>query len=255
MIRIIDGEGYCPLTLSRITSVSSYACAVNDCSHISKDKWNILYGCKYHCEKEKEDIERMHEKREKDKRLRQEINDSFDITRGLDHDKFHEICDEIDKEMIEKRQEYNRDMQICPYHEDDEKILMYLFEDDKPAEISIVTNIFTYMAQRYVKLLDRGVKWAISYIAIPEYIADAINVNLHLRYKMNVASILHKDNPVYIKHRDVTKYFETVYGMDWHQFNKLKKEHLEITEITNYDNIIYLKKELDDIVCNEAKRD
>ena len=78
-------------------------------------------------------------------------------------------------------------------------------------------------------------------------------MNFNLRNGFDVKNILHADNPVYLKRRDVGKYIDAAYGWEWMDFQKLRNQYLTMTEIVNFDNIIYIKQELDEIVRRDER--
>jgi len=77
-------------------------------------------------------------------------------------------------------------MMINPYHNSEEKCLIYIFENDEVTEISTVDNPYSYISARYEKLQDESRNCAINICAVPEYMAEAINVRLHLQHNMDV---------------------------------------------------------------------
>ena len=249
-------EKICPLTGKLVDDSLAYRsyCLFDDCSHVDEDKRYYLHGHAYHCRKEKDLIEKWYEDLLKDAEKYRKLNMSLDIARKIDIDSFFAYCDNLDEIMVKGKQRYNKDMLINPYHGPDEKCLIYLFEDDNVIEISVTENPFSFIGiRRFDRLKNGGDRSAINICAVPAYLADAINVRLHLQYKMDVKSILHDDNPVYIKKKKVGGYINAVYGWDWVTFKKALDMHLEMTEILNYDNILYIKQELDDIVRSENK--
>lgn len=239
----------CPLTRERVDPVHhDYDCLKYNCNGVEPDKWSLLYGRRYRCGLERDEIERWHERQLKAAKMYRRLNDSYESTRKINVDEFFEYCDKLDKEMIESRQQYAQDMVISPYHDPEDKCLLYLFENDELVEISVAENIFAHIGRRFDQLRSDKVKCEISCCAVPGYMAEAISVRLHLEHKMDVKAILHNDNPVYIKARGIAKYIDAVYGWDWLEFKKVRDQHLEMTEIVSYDNIIYIKQELDEII-------
>ena len=242
----------CPLTGGRvIPEHHEWDCLVYDCSDVDPEKWSILHGHRYRCEAERVQIEKWHEGRLKAAETYKRLSNSLESSRKINIDEFYEYCNNLDKEMIESRQQYSENMVVNPYHEPGDKCLIYMFEDDEVVEISVVENLFSYLGTRFDRLRSETVKCEMSSCAVPGYMAEAINVRLHLEHKMDVKSILHNDNPVYIKARNMGKYIEAAYGWDWLEFKKVRDRHLEMTEIVNYDNIIYIKQELDEIIRRE----
>ena len=242
----------CPLNGDNVCGDSCYECIYEDCRNVRKDVRYYLYGHTYRCQKERKEIERWHEKRVEAAKTYKRLNQSLETARKINVGEFFAYCDSLDEEMTKNRQLYNKDMVINPYHDADEKCLIYLFENDEVVEISTVDNPFTYLSTRFDRLRDETKKFAVSCCAVPEYMSEAINVRQHLQYKMDVKAVLHNDNPVYIKARNVAKYIDAAYGWDWLSFKKVRDQHLEMTEIVNFENIIYIKQELDEIICRES---
>ena len=56
--------------------------------------------------------------------------------------------------------------------------------------------------------MDTDFDAAINICAVPASIAEAVNVRVRLIRNMDVTSILHHDNPVYIKSRGIAKYVD-----------------------------------------------
>ncbi len=255
MEAMFDQQDYeskiCPLSGEEIGPECYFPeCRFNNCSNVSKSTAYYIYGHIYHCDYEKRVIEDWHERQMKAAELYKRMNLSLETARTINIDDFFSYCDSLDKEMVNNRQTYNRDMMINPYHDPDEKCLIYIFENDEINEISVVDNPFVFLGSRF----DRIKNGSLSICAVPAYMAEAINVRLHLQYKMDVKAILHNDNPVYIKARNIAKYVEAAYGWDWLSFKRVRDRHLEMTEIVNYENIIYIKQELDEIVRQESTR-
>ncbi len=243
----------CPLTGERvIPELHDFDCLIYNCSAVAPDRWSLLYGHKYRCEWERTKIEEWHERRVKTAETYKRLSDSLETARKIDIDEFFRYCDDLDKDMVESRQQYSPDMIICPYHAPGDKCLLYLFEDGVLVEISVSDNIFAQLGRRFDRLTSETVKCEISCCDVPGYMADAINVRLHLEHNMDVKAILHHDNPVYIKSKGIAKYIDAAYGWDWLTFNRMRARHLEMTEIPNYDNVIYIKQELDEIIRSES---
>lgn len=247
-----DKMDICPLTGG--IKPPENECIYYDCKNVNPEKLSFLYGYKYRCKLEKKQIERWHEKLVKAEETYRKLNDSLEQSRSINIDKFYAYCNELDKKMIENRQVYSFDMLLCPYHDPNDRFLVYLFEDDEVTEISVTDNIMAYMGKRYTWLKNDKVKCEMSCSTIPALLSEAINVRMHLNHKMDVKAILHIDNPVYIKDSGLNKYIDAAYGLTWHEFKKIKDKHLEITEIVNYDKIIYVKQELDVIIRREKNK-
>lgn len=245
-----ENNKICPLT-GEEPSFEHFGCYYTNCSDVSPDKWNTLYGQKYRCELERNQIEGEHKREVRAAQVLNNIYNSLEQARRINLDQFFHYCNDIDCDMVKNRQEYTKELRICPYHEPEDKILVYIFEDDKVVEISIVDNIFSFMASRFNALRSQNPKGAFNCCVIPGELAGAVNVRLHLQYKMDVSAILKYDNPVYLKSRVLNKYVGAAYGLTWYDFKKIHESHLEITEIVNYENIIYLKPELDEIILRE----
>lgn len=241
----------CPLTGEKVWPENSWICCRSDCTQVTENQGYYLYGRIYHCKFERQNIVEWHEQQEKAAEMYKRLSASLENARKIDIDEFYSYCDSLDAEMIGSRQKYGQDMMINPYHDSDEKCLVYIFESDEVVEISTVDNPFSYISARFDRLQDESRNCAINICAVPAYMAEAVNVRLHLQRNMDVKAILHNDNPVYIKARNIGKYIDAAYGWKWLDFKRVRDQHLEMTEIVNYDNIIYIKQELDEIVRRE----
>lgn len=243
----------CPLTGETISPEhGDYECLTHNCRNVSKEKWEILYDRKVHCEKERKDVKRVHEERIKKIMETKLLRESLETAKTINVDEFFRYCDIIDEMMINKLQDYSPNMLINPYHAEGEKCLIYLCEGMTVSEISVVDNVFNYLGTRFNKYKEHGMNFSVSCCRVPGYLAEAINVRLHLQYKMDVKSILHNNNPVYIKARSIGKYVKSVYGYEWWEFKNIRNRHLELTEIANYDNVLYIKQEIDEIIRRGA---
>lgn len=251
LIRNETRSKICPLTGERVYDHSELACLRTDCSLVAENRYQTLYGYRYRCAVEKKNIEEEHARQLKRAEYYRKLGDSLEAVRGINLEEFFELCNRLDHEMIESRQEYSGDMSLNLYHDEENKCLVYRFEDDAVAEISVTDNPFSYFGAKFEAIRSSEKKGAISCCAVPGYLADAINVNLQLKHKMDVKGILHHDNPVYIKARGMGKYIEAAYGWDWLQWKRVRDQHLEMAEIVNFDNIIYIKQELDEIIRRE----
>ena len=240
----------CPLT-GEPPSGRFIECYLSDCKRVGPNTCGTLYGKEYRCDAEKNMIKYEHDKEIKKAMEKERFQDSLIRARKTDINQFFHYCNTIDRNMIKRRQEYKENMSINPYHQPEDKCLVYLFEGEKVVEISCVDNLFSFMSSRFERLRSSDPAGAICVCDVPGYLSDAINVRLRLLHNMDVSGVLYYDNPVYIKSRALTKYISTVYGMTWYEFKKLHERHLEITEIVNFDNIIYIKQELDDIIQRE----
>ncbi len=245
----------CPLTKEELDPICDWDCLYADCRYVDEHSGYYLYGRTYRCSKERKEIIAWHESRVKAAQTYKRLKGSLEAARKINVDEFFDYCNTLDEEMLNGRQRYDRDMVINPYHAQDEKCLIYMFENDEVYEISTAKNPFSFLAARFDKISDETKNCGFSICSVPEYMAEAINVRLHLVRNMDVATILHNDNPVYIKARHIGKYIESAYGWDWLSFKRVRDKHLELTEIVNYDNILYIKQELDEIIMREYPRD
>ena len=96
----------------------------------------------------------------------------------------------------------------------------------------------------------KGDRWSLSSCAVSDYIADAVVVNLRMKHNLDIKNVLHDDNPVYVKKRTMARYIDATYGWDWVTFEKARKRYGELTAIVNFDNVVYVKQELDEVVKN-----
>lgn len=249
-----ESKTLCPLDGHRLGPEEA-SCFNYDCTGRSLDKYYMLHGHRCYCEVRRWEIEQWHKKRVESARKYKKMEASQQIASEISIDDFYAYCDDIDKEMIATKQKYVPDMSINPYHAEDERCLVYLFSGDKLVDTGIVTNPFSFLSTRFDKIMDPDFDAAINICAVPASIAEAVNVRVRLIRNMDVTSILHHDNPVYIKSRGIAKYVDAAYGWDWLDFDRMRKRHLEMTEISNFGNVIYLKPELDQIIRREYKTD
>ncbi len=242
----------CPLDGRELSREFNYECYCTDCDKVSNDRWWLVYGHKCYCNVQENRLKRWYEKKQETARQYERLSSSLECARSIDIKEFYEYCDSLYKEAVETRQYYDSNMVLNPFHEPQDKCLICIFEDDKMKEIGVTENVFAYLGRRNDRIKDLELKTAVSCIAVPGYMAEAICVNFHLRNGFDVKSILHADNPVYLKRRDVGKYIDAAYGWKWLEFQKLRDQYLSMTEIVNYDNIIYIKQELDEIIRRDG---
>ncbi|MBR4606128.1 MAG: hypothetical protein IKO41_07865 [Lachnospiraceae bacterium] len=209
------GVKICPLTGGRVTDQYRYLCLETNCDNVKEDVWHELCGRRYRCLSEKKDIEDFLRRKEAAAEKCQRMRKSFIASTSINIEDFYNYCDEIHRELMETRQFYSKDMRLSLYREDGEKLIMCMFNGETMEEISVVENPFSYLSTRYDKLRDPSAVRGLGCCAVPSFIAEAVNVRLHLTYNMDVKSILHNDNPVYIKGRCLGGYIETVYGWKW----------------------------------------
>ena len=241
-------RGICPLTNKPITPNEWCYYGDYDCSDVKVDRYAGYVGEQgYRCDVERIELTKKYNK----ERENTEFNNSIIMARNIDLDHFFYFCNKLDDAMIKNRQEYTMDLKICPFHTPEQRILVYLFEGDEINEISAVDNIFSFLAKNFDILKNQVPKGYVSLCAVPAELAEAISVCLNLKYKKDTKNILKYENPIYIKSRILAKYINAVYGLKWQEFDKIRRKHLEITEIVNFDNILYLKPELDQIIQRE----
>ena len=46
----------------------------------------------------------------------------------------------------------------------------------------------------------------------------------------------------------MARYIDATYGWDWVTFEKARKRYGELTAIVNFDNVVYVKQELDEVI-------
>lgn len=242
----------CPIT----GELGKYSeCDCYDCSKVRPDITETLYGQTYHCKAERDIIQRNYES-ELERRLErlkayQRRLSSLEAARTIDLNDFFSFCDSIDRYLHLNKQIYSRGMTFKPYRESDEIFLVYWLEKDEVEEICTTENLFQNISNHFTKLRENP-DYSVGYRRIPMYVAEAVKVNLCLRYRIDTKSMIHYENPVYIKARNLAKYLESAYGMSWHDFNKIRKNSLGLTEIANFDNVILIKQEIDDLIKKET---
>lgn len=245
-----DRKKHCPLDGHEIIP-DEIKCLDFDCTSCSNDKYYMLHGHKCYCKMDEIRIEQWYQKRTETERRYKKLVQSHQLASQISVDEFYEYCDAIDDEMWINKQKYAPNMSIDFYHAEDEKCLVYLYDGGKLVDTGIAANPFTFVGTRFEQFSNPKQNVEISICSIPENIAEAVNVRIRLIRDMDVTSILHHDNPVYIKKTGIIKYLEAVYGLGKTDFNKIKKKHLELTEISNHGNVIYLKSEIDQIIRRE----
>lgn len=243
-------DKYCPLDGHKLTSSDYSLCFSMDCSEKSTDKYYLLYGHECYCEVRRIEIEDWYARKLDKEKKYKKMRKSHLLASEISIDDFYAYCDDIDNEMVATRQKYNSSMSINPYHSADEIALIYLFSGDKLVDTGLAINPFAFLSARFDKITDPEYDASINICSVPISIADAVNVRVRLIRNMDVSAILHNDNPVYIKNREIAKYVDAAYGWTWLDFERMRKRHLEMTEISNFGNVIYLKPELDQIIKN-----
>lgn len=80
----------CPLTKNRINPVQSYSryCLESDCSEVDPERWGLLHGQKYRCEKEREDIELFHKRQLKAAEEYRRLINSLEVAKSINLDSF-----------------------------------------------------------------------------------------------------------------------------------------------------------------------
>ena len=198
-------------------------------------------------------MEELRMLRETDKGVKKanDIACSLDFARAIDLNAFHIYCDDLDKKMHETKMDFGKDMLICPYHEKNELILVYLFNKDRLSMISVVDNVFMLLASQYTSIQDPLQKSSVSCCTIKYEIADAVNVRLRMMNGLDIKSVLHIDNPVYLKHTGLYQYMETVYAWNRYKTKENIKKIYQALRICYSGLDIFYKKEIDEIVLEK----
>lgn len=243
----------CPLTGKTVNDPTLHDCYRYKCNSVKHDLFFDYKGYIFRCNKEYQSILRQINKILDAEKMQKIWNDSIEIARMIDINAFYSYCATIDKYLILYKQRYDENMSLCPYLPSDKKFIFYLFENDKVVDINVGSNMFSYFnSQRLILLKDEHSQYYVGYCSVPSYLADAILVKQRLLYNMDVKIALKNDNPVYIKSQYIRGFMCDVYGLDGEVFRQLRKKHLEMTEIANFNNVIYLKQEIDEIIRHEV---
>ena len=248
----------CPLTGEILDwhSFGYYKCLQLDCSQVDKLDWKQIYGHAYRCEVEKDEIidnlkkqQEWEEERAKRKAAMDAIfKGSLENARTIDYTQFIVYCDAVDQRINETIQSYNREIRVDIFRDPEDTHLVYIYRNDEVVDVSITKNICLHVGKWFEKI--KGDRWSLSCCAVSDYIADAVVVNLRMKHNLDIKNVLHDDNPVYVKKRTMARYIDATYGWDWVTFEKARKRYGELTAIVNFDNVVYVKQELDEVVKN-----
>ncbi len=245
----------CPMTGDR----AYYNCECYDCSNVKEDDWHQLsdgaFSVSYRCGHEHEEALRLinaHVKKIESKnnayiRLKKSLAES----KNMNPDKFFAYCKEVDDYLLKNAQSYGDDMVIYPYVESGYSFLMYCLKDGVPVEIHVAERLLNVLSKYFTQMMENP-KCQFSYAIIPSELKELVVVNLYLKYNFEIRTQLTYENPIYLKSGHVKSYMEVNYGMTTRDFKRLLSRHPEITEITNFNNIIYLKHEIDEIIRREG---
>ena len=259
-----EGNGYIIETYTQKTKVCPLTgqcayysdCDSVNCSEVNIDKYDIHHGQIYHCVHEFKEIER-----EFDRKIKSEIenikankrrSESLNLARQTNFEEFSSFCEMIDEYMCSNKLEYSEKLEIHPYCGEDDRFLVYWFENEEIKEICVTENLISNIFNRLTKFKDKENGYTMSYHIIPQYISEAVKVNLYLKYRMDVKGVLRDDNPVYIKESSMSRYMDSAYRWSKADFNKLRSKHLELTELVNYGSVIYIKQEIDEIIRRDG---
>ena len=237
----------CPFSGQDVDDTYSYVCMYCDCSNVKADKFYELEGKKYRCPAEKRLIEMGIESRERKHNLRERLTNSYESSLGINVGEFEAGCNELNEYLVKNCAPYE-DLVVKPYRCEDEVHIVYSYENGELKHIAKTENLMNMLAKYMNEAQKNNSEWSASYVLVNNQFADAIVVNLYMRYDFDVVRVLDKDNPIYIKNKDVYKYLETIYGLNHHDFKKILKNNLWMTSILNYNSVIYIKQELDQVI-------
>ncbi|SNU09929.1 hypothetical protein SAMN06297422_1385 [Lachnospiraceae bacterium] len=237
----------CPLSGQFVDDTYSYMCMYCDCSNVKSDMFYELEGKRYRCPAEKRLIEMGIERRQRKQNIRERFTNSYESSLGINVGTFEADCNELNEYLVNHCASYE-DINVKPYRGEDEIHIVYSYENGELKHIAKTENLMSMLAKYMNEANKKNAEWSASYALVNNQLIDAIIVNLYLRYNFDVVRVLDKDNPIYIKNRDVYKYLENVYGLNQHDFKKILKNNLWMTSILNYNSVIYVKQELDQII-------
>ena len=83
--------------------------------------------------------------------------------------------------------------------------------------------------------------------------AEAVRIYFCLQYGVETKSILRDDNPVYVKARNLKRYLEAAYGISLQEFKEIRKLNPWLTEISDFDSVLMLKQEIDEVIRRNTK--
>lgn len=259
-----DNDKICPLTgeLVSIQNKDDYkVCIESNCMNVNPWSYFVQEGIRYRCELEKKEMYRqLDEKREKERQkelktkiIMDRLYDSMIAAKDIDLKEFFALCDRINTEMFESRQEYSKDMVLKPYRGEEEKNLVYMFENGSLVEIAVLENVFTFLANKLAKLKDPIKKTAISCCVIPKKMADETNVRLRMINNLDIKNIIHSDNLVYLKDNMLLKYLDLMVGSCNEKVMRKLFDDPELT-IIDYNGVkLYYKKEINDIINRKIR--
>ena len=241
----------CPLTGKELSLENNWECFEIDCSHIDANKKEYIFGRSYRCIHERHIIEKWHDAQQKAAMISKRFENSLKAAREININDFYDYCENLDTLMINNKQLFSDEISVKLFHETNEKSLIYIFNADKVINIVAVDNPLLYLSKSYNLLRDTTQKYSISVCSVNETIAEAIIVKLRLRHRIEIPRNIHYGNPVYIKGKNLKKYIETAYSGDYSSFKNLLKKQLDLTEIVDSDDIIFVKQELDELIRRE----
>ncbi len=246
----------CPLTGD---VMASWVCESNDCSNVSFDRYDYVHGMKCYCERDIEEAKKHYEalqnKFQKDKERKEKMLESLRSAKQIDYEQIDDYCKELDKILLRSTLKFDKQLSIMPFVDKDESRLMYLIKDGSVEDIVMTGNVLITLNKWKNKLTDPESDYSFSMLTVPASLTDVVQVNLYIRHKFDAIKILKYDNPVYISKTALAKYIDNVYGWKWCTWKKARERHLELTEIVNGDNLIYIKQEIDEIVRRQTMID
>ncbi len=238
----------CPLT-GKVAE--DFFCDRYDCSRVKPDEYDILYGKEYHCEIEYKKIKdefdgRMKRYTEKLKAAERRST-SLETARTIELDCFFDFCKDLKEYLFSNRQSYDSTFTIKPYHEPDDSFIVFWFDKDKVVDFSVTENLVANINNHFVNFRDNS-DYKVSYRLVPGYLAEAVRIYFCLQYGVETKNILRDDNPVYIKARNLKRYLESAYGMSLQDFKEIRKLNPWLTEISDFDSVLMLKQEIDEVI-------
>ncbi len=241
--------------------MSPQYCFATDCSSVKKiaefktceyDGRRISYACEAERRVKEDEIRRQNYKDAKKNELYHRFMDSAESAKNFDYPLFVKKSETLNK-MILRTARPIRELTLNPYLEDGESFIVYFIKDGAPYKIQMVHDLCGAVSKS-LKDLYEDPGCMVGYVRIfdNEY-GITLLIALRIMHKLDVSKMLSLDDPVYVSSTAIKRYLDASYGITWRDFKKILEKHLEITEIENGGNTIYLKPELDEIIRRDMR--
>lgn len=253
MIYKINGEIFtCPMGRFTGEEEDSYEmkqCAYCDCSDVSENREYELYGQTYHCDYEKRRIEHEHQRVVKQNKEVSDMENAFIHMSDMNMKNFMTKCGIINQALLRNRRPCDEEFCLYPFPREGRAFIVYVFDGEEIKEIGACTNILAYLLKR-LEAIRNNSDFGFSYESIPATETEEILATLQIMNGFDAVQNITMKNAVYIKNNQITKYVSYIYGMQRHEFMKMKRKH-KLTEKIVSGEVVYLKKEIDNMYEQE----